>query len=268
MNGEIRRYTAYKVSIGLIGKGNMQLEQDKDDPTKERFRFLTLKDKEINRINLIANVIDKFESEEKAYITLTIDDGTGQMRVKAFSDQINLIKESQAGDTILILGTLRYFAKELYILPEIVKQLDTRWLLVRKLELEKEYGDLYKNLEQRSQITEQTVQLQARQEPQETQFTQQKQPTQQPKQGEKPINQEPVIEKQSIQEEKIQDISKNIRDQIIDIIKEAESEEGIDVDKIIMQLSNHTVEEINNSITSLLEEGTIYEPKPGRLRIL
>ena len=93
MNGEIRRYTAYKVSIGLIGKGNMQLEQDKDDPTKERFRFLTLKDKEINRINLIANVIDKFESEEKAYITLTIDDGTGQMRVKAFSDQINLIKE-------------------------------------------------------------------------------------------------------------------------------------------------------------------------------
>jgi len=55
---------------------------------------------------------------------------------------------------------------------------------------------------------------------------------------------------------------------MVENIKQAESEEGIDIDKIIMHFNTYAVEEINNLITSLLEEGTIYEPKPGRLRIL
>lgn len=249
MNGEIKRHTAYKIAIGLIAKGNPELEPDKDDPTKQRFRFLTLKDKEINRVNLIANVIDKFESEEKNYATLTLDDGTGQIRIKAFSDNTKLIKNNQPGDTILVIGTLGYFGNELYILPEIVKPIDARWLLVRKLELEKEYGELYMGLGQLP-----------------------KPPLPQPSETKPKKEQESIIESQEIKEEKIETTEKEtkelLREQIIEIIKEAENEEGIDIEKIIMKLQDYQVGEINNTITGLLEEGTIYEPRPGHLRIL
>jgi len=273
MAGEIKRFTAYKVSIGLIGKGHARLEKDKDDPTKERFRYLTLKDKEINRINLIANIIDRFQSDQKNYVTLTLDDGTGQIRIKAFSDHIKLIENIQLGETILVIGTLRYFANELYILPEIVKPLDTRWLLVRKLELEKEYGELYTNLEQKP---EQKIQQQPQTQPTQSEQKIQQQPQSQQstspesKPELKPINKKPVIEKPKIEEEKIGDANKKktLIEQMVENIKQAESEEGIDIDKIIMHFNTYAVEEINNLITSLLEEGTIYEPKPGRLRIL
>ncbi|UZE94094.1 MAG: hypothetical protein IB618_00765 [Candidatus Pacearchaeota archaeon] len=266
MNGQIKRYTAYKISAGLIAKGNIQLETDKNDPTKQRFRFLTLDNKEINRINLIANVIDTFRSNEKNYITLTLDDGTGQIRVRAFSDNIKLLENNQPGDTILIIGTLRYFNNEIYILPEIVKQLNVKWLLVRKLELEKEYGELYKNLEQPTQL-----QAQPKSEPVPQPNPE---PIPSPEISKTTTQQEPVIEKPEIKEEKIetteqkQDKELGVREKIIEIINAAEAEEGVNIDKIIMQLNSYKVEEINNKITELLEEGTIYEPKPGRLRIL
>ena len=259
MPAEIKRYTAYKLAVGLIKKGKPELETDKDDPTRERFRYLTLEDKEINRVNLIANVTNKFQSDEKAYISLTVDDGTGQMQVKAFSDNIKILKEIGFGDTILIIGNLRYFNHEIYILPEIVKTLDARWLLARKLELKEDYKDFYEALEKIKLITAQS--------------TTEEQKTEEIKK--QPVKQE-IVEKQEISEEKIQtsqeqkpeEKPETLRDQVIETIKAAETDEGIDIDKIIMKLNSYSVEEINNLITSMLEEGTIYEPRPGRLRIL
>jgi hypothetical protein len=40
------------------------------------------------------------------------------------------------GDTITVIGVLRSYNRELYIMPEIIKKADPRYLLVRKLELE------------------------------------------------------------------------------------------------------------------------------------
>ncbi len=251
MNGEIKRYVAYKVSIGLLSKGNLELEKDKDDPTRQKFRFLCLQDKEINRINLIANVIDKFKSEEKNYASLTLDDGTGQIRVKAFSDNTKLIDSIQSGDTILVIGTLRYFNNELYILPEIIKHLDARWLLARKLELEKEYGQLYKTLD--SNKIKVAESKESKLESAELKIDEEKQEEQEEKNEEKREELNPEL---------------SLREQIINIIKAAEPQEGINIDEIIMKLQNYAVEKINDKITELLEEGAIYEPKPGRLRIL
>ena len=45
------------------------------------------------------------------------------------------------------------------------------------------------------------------------------------------------------------------------------NKEGIDIDKIIMELK-HPIEEINSAVSDMLGEAEIYEPKPGRLRLL
>ncbi len=46
------------------------------------------------------------------------------------------------------------------------------------------------------------------------------------------------------------------------------SENGIDLEEIILKLKETPSEIINQEVKSLLEEGIIFEPRPGRLRWL
>src|SRR3989344_744821 len=128
----MQRATAYKLRIGDILSGKHILEE-------ERFNFLELGDKQVIRVNIIANIIEKYEGEsEKKYLSFTIDDASGQIRVKIFGDDVSRFSNIEQGNTVMVIGKLRYFNNELYILPEIIKEQDPRYLLVRKLELEKE----------------------------------------------------------------------------------------------------------------------------------
>ena len=54
---------------------------------------------------------------------------------------------------------------------------------------------------------------------------------------------------------------------ILEKIKNAEKDGGAEVDELIMSIEAQP-EMINAEITKLLEEGLIYEPRPGRLRYL
>tara|TARA_Y100000310_G_C20685725_1_gene818825 strand:- start:396 stop:1046 length:651 start_codon:yes stop_codon:yes gene_type:complete len=208
---KFKRETAHKLRIGDILRANQIFEQS--ESLNKRLQFVELGDKKILRINLIANVIDKYNSEgESKFATITIDDGSGQIRARLFGEEISKFEDLKQGDTIIIIGMLRSYNQELYIMPEIIKKQDPKYLLVRKLELEKEIP--------------------------------------------KPITPE---QKKEI---------KSLRDDIIDKIKTAEKDEGIDKDEIIMSLKDNNPELITQEINKLLEEGIIYEPKPGRVRYL
>jgi len=199
---QFQRATAYKLRIGDILAGKQVMDN-------ERFSFLELGNKQIIRINVIANVIEKYESEgETKYLSFTIDDASGQIKLKVFGDDVSRFSSISQGNTVMAIGKLRYYNNELYILPEIIKIQDPKYLLVRKLELEKE------------------------------------KPKQQNKQE-----------------------AKAIKEQIIDMIKQAEQDGGIDTDKIIMEIKS-SPDIINQEIQKLLEEGLAYEPRPGRIRYL
>ena len=129
---QFKRNVAFKLRIGdvLIGKPIMN---------QERFGFLELGNKKIIRVNIIGSIIEKYESEgEKKYIFSKIDDGSGQISLKAFGDDIERLTPFSQGQTVLCIGTLRSFNNEVYIQPEIVKEMSSEYLLVRKLEIEKE----------------------------------------------------------------------------------------------------------------------------------
>mgnify|MGYP001575196845 CR=1 FL=1 len=126
-----QRNVAYKLKISDIINGEANLEE-------ERLKYVEVTDKKVVRVNVVANVIEKFEgSGEKKYLSLTIDDASGQIRIKIFGDDVDRFKNIEQGHTIMVIGTVRFFNNELYILPEIIRVLDYRYLLVRKLELEK-----------------------------------------------------------------------------------------------------------------------------------
>jgi RPA family protein len=204
--GQFKRNIAYKFRIGdlLIGKPVMD---------GDRFSFLELGNRKIIRVNIIGNIIDKYESEgERKYIFFTLDDGSGQIKLKCFSDDVNRFKNVMQGQTVLVIGSLRNFNNETYIAPEIIREQDTKYLLIRKLEIEKEKN---KNIQ--------------------------------------PLAREQIVA---------------VKDKILGIIKDAEKDGGIEIDMIIMNLREISSEIINQEIKRLLEEGIIFEPRPGKIRWL
>lgn len=205
---EIRkREIAYKLRIGEILKGKPELTTVGE---RERLSFIELGDKKILRVNVIANVIDKFISEgEKRFASLTLDDATGQINIKTFGEDVKKFENISQGQTLTIIGLLRIFNNEIYILPETIKLVDPRYLLVRKLEIEK------------------------------------------------------ASPKQQASKEQIV----AVKDQLIDRIKKEEANEGIDTEKLVLEL-DASPELINQEIKRLLEDGVIYEPRPGRVRYL
>ena len=206
-----KRETAYKLRIGDILRGNQIFEESEN--LNKNLKFIEVGDKQIRRVNLIANVVDKFESEgESRFASITLDDGSGQIRARLFGEDILKFKDTTQGDTLLVIGLLRFFNQEIYLLPELIKKQDPKYLLVRKLEIDKEFP--------------------------------------------KPLSQE---QKKEIKE---------FREEIIIMVKEAEPNEGVDKEQIIIKLKDTNPEIINQEIQKLLEEGIIYEPRPGKVRYL
>jgi RPA family protein len=212
MSPELRkRETAHKIKIGDLLKANPIYEES--DALNKKLKFLELGDRRILRINIVSNVVDKYESQgESKFASITLDDGSGQIRARVFSDNLDKIENINQGDSVLVIGLLRAYNQEIYILPEVVKKIEPRYLLIRKLEIEK------------SMPKEST-----------------------PKDREK---------------------IKVLRDEVIDLIKNAEEHEGIEKEDMIMKLKEHNPQIISQEIKKLLEEGIIYEPKPGRVRYL
>jgi len=130
-----KRNVAYKLRIGdiLIGKPVMD---------EERFSFLEFGDKKIVRINVIGNIVDRYESEAgdegRKYVFLTLDDGSGQIRLKIFGDDYEKFKDIVQGQTVIVIGVLRNWNNETYISPEIIREINPKYLLLRKLEIEKD----------------------------------------------------------------------------------------------------------------------------------
>lgn len=199
---EFKRHIAYKMRIGDLLKGRVIMETD-------RFKSLEIDNKQIVRVNLIANIIDKFMQEgEKKFASVTLDDASGQIKLKLFGEDIGKFAPFSQGDTVSVIGLLRSWNNEVYLTPEIIKKRDPAFLMVRKLEIDKT----------------------------------------KPK----------VVEKTELAK---------VRDVILERIKQEDANGGVETEKLVMEVQA-TPDVINNEIRKLLEEGMVYEPRPGKLRYL
>ena len=201
---QFKRHIAFKLRIGDILRGKPIMNYDK-------FSYLDLDGKKIVRVNVIGNITDKYDSEgEKRYSFLTLDDGSGQIKLKSFGDDVEKLKDIVQGNTVLIIGVLRNFNNETYIAPEIIKQQETNYLLVRKMETEKN----------------------------------------KPKGNEVPKEQ--IIA---------------VKDKILGSIKNS-GDEGIYIDLLKTEMKEISSEIIDQEVQKFLEEGIIFEPRPGKVKYL
>ena len=152
------------------------------------------------------------------------------------SSQINLrffetntiLDKLKIGDIVLVIGKLRIYNQEKYISPEIVKKIDSGWLKVRALEIKKN------------------------------------------------VKQEPVAIKEEIKEQNeiIEDIEEEKPNKEIEIlpiqkitslIKELDQGEGVMVEEIISKSSVNDTEQL---LEKMLENGEIFQNSPGKVKVL
>jgi len=127
-----KRQIAYKVWISDIANGNF-IKKEGWEPS-----YIELEDKNISRVNIIATVVGKFISEDGNYGTLTLDDGTETIRVKAFGPDVSKISEVNLGKLIRFIGKVKKYEEEIYLSPEVLRELDDpNWVIIRRLELNK-----------------------------------------------------------------------------------------------------------------------------------
>jgi len=130
MTEQRERQVAYKTDINSLKKGNY-VTQEGWDPN-----YIQIDDKKISRANIIAAVVDKQVTDNLA--TITIDDGTGNIVVKAFNEEVKKLENTHIGDVVLLIGRPRVYNNELFVSLEIIRKVDSLWAKVRKLELGKD----------------------------------------------------------------------------------------------------------------------------------
>ncbi len=267
----LQRQVAYKVQAGDIQLGNPVFEG-------ERFSALESNGNKISRINILGNIIDKYTNPDKKYCNLTLDDGSGQIRIKAFSDQFDMLNKNGIGDTVSVIGLLRHFNDEIYIMPEVVRSVDPRWLHIRRLELGKrtqktEVSPTSPTPTNPTNQTNPTTPATSTKQitPKQTEQTEQTKKTEN-----SPLKPQESFDAVKITQEKIgtsertseqaseQTNNQKIESPKLQALELIKKEKEIEITKLSILMSIG-MDKLNPLINDLITEGEIYELKPGFL---
>ena len=121
MNPPMReRMTAIRASISDIVNGKFR--EDNGAHVISPF------DVELRRVALVGFVVGKYhrdaESEGKRFESITLDDGSDTIRIKVWGEEDAALLEGVKENTLaLVIGKIRKYEDEVYLVPEIVREL-------------------------------------------------------------------------------------------------------------------------------------------------
>ncbi len=231
----IQRQVAKKADIGMVQASRYIRSEGEWEPNY----ILTKEDEKISRVNIIASVISRNDLQSPD--NLTIDDGSGKITVRTFQNP-QIFSNISVGDIVLLIARPREFSNELYLVPEIIKKIENpKWVELRRLELA-----IIKKSSKRDK--KEALNENNKMQPLEQHQQQQETPN-------------------DVKEEKVSSDPKTLSDtdRIYQMIEELDREDGVDIEEIIERSKIPNAEKILNSF---LESGTIFELKPGRVKIL
>ncbi len=233
MASEIKRQTAYIVSIADLLNAQYVKSEKEFDPNY----LLTANNLKLARVNILGVVVDK--EEDNTSYQITFEDGTGKIIVRSFEKDTPL-KNVMIGDALLVIGKPREFNNKKYLVPEIIKRIsNTKWLEYRKMELARKK----KKFSSTDSFTTPSPPLQTTTKEVDV------------------IDQEPeIVEEEIIEEEKNSPYY-----MILSTIRTLDQGQGADIDLVISKTS---VPDAETVIKRLVEEGELFEIKPGKLKIL
>lgn len=226
---QVQRQTAHKIWISSLLTGNYVKTTGEWEPN-----YIETNNLKISRVNVIAHIVDKFVKPDNSYISLTLDDGSGKLSVKAWKEDVALL-DYHVGELLLVVGKIKDFNNQFYLVPEVVTKLDNPlWAKLRNLELKKMYG------EAQIHVAQERVQ-------------------------ETPRVQEEEFTMQVIEEKVTNEVSGNKRQKLLDMIEQLDTNNGAD-QQIVISQSGIEQGEAQKLLDNLIKEGEIFEIHPGKLR--
>jgi RPA family protein len=238
------RQTAYKVWIADLANNEYINPEGEWVPS-----YVQVKDLKVSRVNIVANIIMKYQNEDSSYVTLTLDDGSENIPLKAWNEDTKLFEGIEIGNMVLTIARVREYNGKVYLVPEIIRKLNKpEWMILRKKELIKEFGEKTERTPQQTSVPISEVVQESQSQPQS--------PSQ------------PVIEEEQVVEETVKEAqSTGHRQKILDIIGDQDSGEGVEIVQIASK-TNIDEQETSNLIQELLKEGEIFEIKPGKIKLI
>ena len=76
----------------------------------------------ICRAMVAGTVVGKFDSEDGNFSSVTLDDATGTIRAKLWRE-VDLLRDVKVGNLVSLVGKVREYEGEIYIVPEIVREI-------------------------------------------------------------------------------------------------------------------------------------------------
>ncbi len=82
----------------------------------------------MRRVVIVGLITEHFireaEGDKQRYETITVDDGSGAIRLKAWGERgSNLLKSGQDGALVLVVGKVEKYGEEIHIDPELVREI-------------------------------------------------------------------------------------------------------------------------------------------------
>jgi RPA family protein len=126
----IIRQTAKIIRISDINTGTWVKKEGMEPSYVE-----TRSGEQVARARILGTVVNVFTSEDGNFGSATIDDSTDTIRLKVFKT-LKPIDGLKVGDLVDIIGRVREYNEELYIMPEVVRKIDDPNIeLLRRLQL-------------------------------------------------------------------------------------------------------------------------------------
>lgn len=242
-NEGVKRQTAVKIKISDLKESRYVKATGEWEPNY----ILTPYNTKVSRVNLLGTVINEEENN------FTIDDGSGNITIRSFEEPPY---KPAMGEVLTIIGRPREFSEETYIVPEIIKPITNnkeKWIELRKLELDK----LYKGMKKETPV----------EVPQKEPAPVQEQAPNNKENPEEPVSPAKEAAEEEVVPEQPAQTGTNVFDTVLNTIKEIDTGDGADMEKII-ENSGLDEKDVENVINNLLMDGEAFEIRPGRLKLL
>jgi RPA family protein len=189
-------------------------------------------------------------SEDGNYSSVTLDDDSDSIRIKAFKDDSKIFDNMEIGDLVMVIGKVREYAGENYIIPEIVKKIaNPNYESLHKLEILKQFLKQKKDLENIKKDKDKFANLEELKTYVKKEY------------GIDEDTADAVIESLSTEGE----IKEDYKPLLLETLEKLDKGEGIEFKKLLEEskLPENVFEEVVNE---LLSEGICYEPSPGVMK--
>jgi RPA family protein len=238
----IARQTAKKVRVWDIVNGTF-VKKGGFEPSFVK----TPSGEEIARARILATIVAKFVAEDGNYAAVTLDDGSDTMRAKTFKT-VKPLDTVEIGDIVDVIGKLREYNGEKYLMPEVVSKVtDPNVEVMRRLEM------VYKQTAARR--AKEFLEKNKSRNPDELRQ----------ELSEKFGVEKPIIDSMLGEGGKKAGGSEkgSLKKQLLDVINA--SKDGIVYSQLMKSVKAKGAD-IESAVDELLNDGMCYEPSPGRIR--